>query len=132
MIINKQTRRFQTRSDCPNSCWLENVKDWYVLDDSSVLALKIRKNYPYIQLEIEDDKIVEVIIDTERKEKEGENRQKEQQIINLKRQLNKTDYQAIKYAEGQLSEEEYSEMKVQRQAWRDEINKLEEEINSLG
>ena len=37
-----------------------------------------------------------------------------------------TDYQAIKYAEGQLTEEEYAPIKAQRQAWRDEINLLEQ------
>ena len=48
------------------------------------------------------------------------------QIDELKSKLRSTDYQAIKYSEGQLSEEEYAPMKAQRQAWRDEINRLEE------
>ena len=43
----------------------------------------------------------------------------------LKHYLAETDYQAIKYSEGTLSEEEYADMKAQRQAWRDEINELE-------
>lgn len=50
------------------------------------------------------------------------------QIASLKAQLAATDYQAIKYAEGVLTEEEYSPVKAQRQAWRDEINQLEGEI----
>ena len=55
----------------------------------------------------------------------------EQKIINtkiaeLKYKLIETDYQAIKYAEGQLTEEEYAPIKAQRQAWRDEINLLEQ------
>ena len=45
----------------------------------------------------------------------------------LKLQLTSTDYKAIKYAEGQISEAEYTSVKAQRQSWRDEINKLEEE-----
>lgn len=49
----------------------------------------------------------------------------EDRIIFLKRELSRTDYQAIKYAEGYLTEEEYAETKTQRQAWRDEINALE-------
>lgn len=49
-------------------------------------------------------------------------------IAELKRNLANTDYQAIKYAEGQLTAEEYAPMKAQRQAWRDEINRLEKEI----
>lgn len=51
----------------------------------------------------------------------------ELQIRILKQQLADTDYQAIKYAEGQLSDEEYAPIREQRQAWRDEINKLEVE-----
>ena len=50
----------------------------------------------------------------------------EEEISELKGKLAATDYQAIKYAEGVLSEEEYAEMKAQRQAWRDRINELEE------
>lgn len=50
-------------------------------------------------------------------------------IFELKQQLSNTDYQAIKYAEGMLTEEEYTSIKAQRQAWRDEINELEKDIN---
>lgn len=51
---------------------------------------------------------------------------KNTKIAELKYKLIETDYQAIKYAEGQLSEEEYAPIKAQRQAWRDEINLLEQ------
>lgn len=44
--------------------------------------------------------------------------------------LANTDYQAIKYFEGWISEEEYKPIKAQRQQWRDEINKLENEISN--
>lgn len=43
----------------------------------------------------------------------------------LKAQLAATDYQAIKFAEGQLSVEEYRPMQMQRAQWRAEINELE-------
>ena len=49
----------------------------------------------------------------------------EKEIAELKKKLADTDYMAIKYAEGVLSEKEYAEMKAQRQAWRDRINELE-------
>ena len=49
----------------------------------------------------------------------------EEEIAELKAKLASTDYQAIKYAEGVLSEEEYADMKAQRQLWRDRINELE-------
>ena len=49
----------------------------------------------------------------------------ESRIAELKQLLADTDYKAIKYAEGLISEEEYAETKEQRQAWRDEINNLQ-------
>ena len=51
----------------------------------------------------------------------------DEQIALLKQNLADTDYKAIKYAEGLISEEEYQKTKAQRQAWRDEINRLESE-----
>lgn len=48
-----------------------------------------------------------------------------ERIKTLKRNLAKTDYQAIKFAEGMMSAEEYAPIKAQRQEWRDEINSLE-------
>lgn len=47
------------------------------------------------------------------------------EIQSLKQRLVDTDYQAIKYAEGWLSEAEYAEVKKQRQEWRERINELE-------
>ena len=50
-------------------------------------------------------------------------------IADLQNRLAETDYQAIKFAEGWITEEEYAPIKAQRQAWRDEINKLEKEMS---
>lgn len=50
------------------------------------------------------------------------------QIIALKQQLQSTDYKAIKYSEGWLTDEEYAETKAERQRIRDEINRLEESL----
>ena len=49
----------------------------------------------------------------------------EQRISELKELLASTDYQAIKFAEGAISEEQYAPIREQRQAWRNEINELE-------
>lgn len=49
-------------------------------------------------------------------------------IADLKQQLCDTDYKAIKYAEGWLTEEEYAPIKEERQTLRNRINDLEEEI----
>ncbi len=58
--------------------------------------------------------------------KEPSEKQKAQARIKvLKEELSNTDYQAIKFAEGWLSEEEYAPIKAQRQAYREEINRLE-------
>ena len=51
-------------------------------------------------------------------------------INELKALLQETDYQAIKYFEGFISETDYTPIKAQRQAWRDEINALEAELAS--
>ena len=48
-----------------------------------------------------------------------------EQITELKKQLADTDHQAIKYAEGWLTEEEYTPIKAQREALREQIRSLE-------
>ena len=50
---------------------------------------------------------------------------KSEQIAELKQNLADTDYKAIKYAEGLLTLDEYENIRERRQAWRDEINRLE-------
>jgi hypothetical protein len=52
-------------------------------------------------------------------------------IFELKSKLKQTDYIAIKYAEGLVSDEDYAPIKSQRQSWRDEINALEAELQNL-
>lgn len=49
----------------------------------------------------------------------------EEQIAELKTQLAATDYKAIKYAEGWITEEEYAPIRAERQVIRDQINELE-------
>lgn len=52
-------------------------------------------------------------------------------IASLKVKLSETDYQAIKYAEGLITEEEYQPTKQLRQQMRDEINQLQAELSTL-
>ena len=52
-------------------------------------------------------------------------------IITLKRKLNETDKYTNKFVEGELSAENFEPIKRQRQAWRDEINALEAELEAL-
>jgi predicted transcriptional regulator len=42
--------------------------------------------------------------------------------------LRNTDYKAIKHSEGLIADDAYAETKTQRQAWRAEINELEEKL----
>lgn len=48
------------------------------------------------------------------------------EINALKSLLRDTDYQAIKFAEGAITEAEYAETREKRAAWRVRINELEE------
>lgn len=45
--------------------------------------------------------------------------------------LSATDYQAIKFAEGEMTAEEFAPIREQRRAWRVEINLLEEQIKTI-
>ena len=49
----------------------------------------------------------------------------------LKAYLRATDYKAIKFAEGEITAEEYAETKEKRRAWRAEINTLQAELKEL-
>lgn len=59
-----------------------------------------------------------------------ENPSREMQIMLLKNRLKETDYKAIKYSEGWLTDEEYAETKTERQRIREEINRLEQELSA--
>ena len=51
-------------------------------------------------------------------------------IAMIKERLRATDYLAIKFAEGELTAEEYAETKAKRRAWRAEINELQEKLKN--
>lgn len=51
------------------------------------------------------------------------------EIAQLKKQLSDTDYKAIKFAEGEISAEEYAPDKQQRAYWRQRINLIQQEFN---
>lgn len=71
---------------------------------------------------LQDDKLV---YDDKMKEKAERTEQITEQIAGLKEQLASTDYQALKFAEGWISAEDYVEILNQRKVWRDRINELE-------
>lgn len=49
----------------------------------------------------------------------------------LKLQLDKTDYQAIKFLEGKMPAEEYESIGNQREEWRVKYNELEAKYNAI-
>ena len=53
-----------------------------------------------------------------------------EEINQLKNLLSASDYQAIKHSEGWISDEDYAEIKAQRQAWRNRINELEIQLEN--
>lgn len=67
-------------------------------------------------------------MEAERIAYESSREYKEARIIELKSQLSATDYKALKFMEGWLTEEEYAPIRAERQAIRDEINRLEAEV----
>lgn len=54
-----------------------------------------------------------------------------EEIMRNKDILSRTDYQALKYAEGEISESEYAPIKAQRRECREVINRLEAEYLEL-
>ena len=55
----------------------------------------------------------------------------QQEINELKKKLRDTDYKAIKYAEGLISEEDYAPIKAERESYRVKIREAEEQIRLL-
>ena len=60
MIVNKITKAFQTRSDMPNSNWLDS--GYIVVPDNSELANKIMRFSPRFDLVLdENDEVIDVV-----------------------------------------------------------------------
>ena len=77
------------------------------------------------------DKIIDgkLVRDSKTYKKTLELQEKRYKIDEFKKKLSETDYKLFKYLEGELSEEDYQEVKSLRQEWRNQINTLEEELN---
>ena len=54
-----------------------------------------------------------------------ERQERQSRLAKLHKMLSESDYIAAKIAEGVATRKEYADMLAQRQAWRDEINELE-------
>ena len=70
----------------------------------------------------------EIIFDEEKYNTLVYAKTKEDEIARLKQELSDTDYQAIKYSEGWISEEDYAPIKANRETLREQIRALESDI----
>lgn len=99
---------------------------------ASLIEIPFDEKEPYIVCEeypmLFVDKIVDgkVVRDAEAKAKLDAKFAKRKRIQDLKELLAKSDYKAIKFAEGEISEEEYAPIREQRRAYREELNELME------
>ena len=92
--------------------------------DLSTIDLNYLNAYQYLDGELVlDETKKQAMIDEQSKQA------REEQIAKLKNELADTDYEAIKYGEGWFTEEEYAPIKALRESLREQIRKLELEIN---
>ena len=109
----------------------------YTLDSNGYIVSWLK--YPFDEkkpsIEVPDDTVItlgidkivsgKIVHDYELEHQKQEIARINLQILELKKQLSDTDYQAIKFAEGELTEEEFAPIKAQRHFWRSEIKRLE-------
>ena len=91
-----------------NGCYIEEIEP--LKDGTRRFQIK------QIPQKTEDEKLIE---------------QYQSEIIELKKYLSDTDYKAIKFAEGEITESDYQEIKSQRHDARVRINELESLIEEL-
>lgn len=86
MIVNKQNKSFQTRSDIPNSNWL-NDDNYIVIPDGSELANKIMRYFPKYDFVLdEEDNLIDVVEIPKTEEEVNQER-----IEEIKAELNSLD-----------------------------------------
>ena len=91
-----------------HNCYIEEIE----AKEDGTRQFQIKQ----IPQKTEDEKLVE---------------QYQSEIIELKKYLSDTDYKAIKFAEGEITESDYQEVKSQRHDARVRINELESLIEEL-
>lgn len=111
-------------NDIPKGDWLtvDNIRE----EIETWKGKGLNEQGQEIEVECSETHIVCDLVPHLRPKREPSEKQKAQvRIKELKKLLDETDYQALKFAEGVFTAEQYEPIKVQRQAWRDEINELE-------
>lgn len=91
------------------------------------MKIKDLGNGNYSTFPITDDMIeVDDILDWIEKNT-PQNIKNQKRIDELKKLLSDSDYKAIKFFEGKLTETEFAPIRQQRDEWRAEINRLEQQ-----
>lgn len=128
-IAEKPEQKEQGHYELINNSNSEQIK--WIVDVPAQSA--IPAHYEYEMAEVYVPFSEEKILEIEQQEKENSYWNTLQpyllQIRIYKDKLFDTDYQAIKYAEGAFSEEEYAPIKKQRQEWREMVNKYQKEYD---
>lgn len=110
-------------------------KDGVVVHHTDLEAMKTMDGITQPELEISDEefeaagsiaRIIDGKIFIGKTDEEKQRDEAEVRIRQLKAKLAETDYIAAKIAEGSATAKEYSKQIAERQAWRAEINELEE------
>ena len=120
--------------------WMESVAlrgkpDTIELTDEEFAQIGVTKRFEngvlidIPQAELETMRLAQLDVE-QQLQKQAEIDDIQRKIDETKAKLSQTDYQAIKHFEGFISEADYAQIKAQRQAWRDEINALETELES--
>ena len=109
-------------------------KDGGVVHHTSLQALKDMDGIEKADLEIPDEefeaagclaRVIKGKIFIGKTEDEKTDEDNKAKVVVLRQQLADTDYIAAKIAEGSATKTEYADKIAQRQAWREEINRLE-------
>ena len=132
ILINDQNDVIDVKSEL----FIHDITNWIKIDEGyGNKYIYVKSNYFGKNiLTVDGDYAYEYVNGEVQEKNQDKNilvRETKARIEALKRLLEESDYKAIKYAEGLLTAEEYEPIKQQRQAWRDEINQLEEEISQL-
>jgi len=109
-------------------------KDGGVVHHTSLQALKEMDGIEKADMEISDEefeaagclaRVIKGKIFIGKTEEEKTDEENKAKVVVLRQQLADTDYIAAKIAEGSATKTEYADKIAQRQAWREEINRLE-------
>lgn len=85
MIVNINDKSFQTRSDMPNSNWLDN--NWVALPDNSETAKKIMRLFPKFDLILDEEGNLIDVEETPKTEQEI----KQEEIKSIDEELKEID-----------------------------------------